>query len=198
MSQRRSGPDKSGAPLERRPRARRAGSKAISGAARSNTTAQLAESLSKVYDPKSAVTDRVLVAGLLLRVRELLLRELDAVLGRHGTSHARFQVLSIICRDHDGLQLREIAAQAAVHPTTMTATIDRLERDGLIERRADPTDRRAILAVATDKGHDVYEQARAELVAIEYGLSDVDLATITSLGEGLDALAAVLEARDPT
>ncbi|MGF7236344.1 MAG: hypothetical protein ACQSGP_15475, partial [Frankia sp.] len=67
-----------------------------------------------MYDLGPAATGRVLVAGLLLRVRELLLRELDAVLSQLGTSHARYQVLSIVCPEPEGLQLREIAARASV------------------------------------------------------------------------------------
>lgn len=162
---------------------------------RSATATRLTNSVSKLYDLGPAATERVLAAGLLLRVRELLLRELDAVLSRLGTSHARYQVLSIVCPEPGGLQLREIAARASVHPTTMTSTIDRLARDGLIERRADPNDRRGILAVATPKGQKLYQQAHAELAAIEYGLADIDSDTIASLIDGLDKVAAVFERR---
>ena len=133
-------------------------------------------------------------AGLLFRVRELLLRELDAALSTVGTSQARHQVLTIVCHAAGGgLQLGEIAARAAVHPTTMTSTIDRLERDGFIERRSDPKDRRGTLAVATKKGRDSYERGRKALLAIDYGLADVPKATIETLIETLDRLALELE-----
>jgi DNA-binding MarR family transcriptional regulator len=75
----------------------------------------------------------------------------------------------------------------------MTATIDRLVRGGLIERRADPDDRRRILAVATREGHNLYRRAHAELAAIEYGLADVDTETVKSLLKGLDNVALVFE-----
>ena len=137
--------------------------------------------------------DVVVAAGLLLRVRELLLRELDAALSAVGTSQARHQVLTIVCHAEDGLQLGEIAARAAVHPTTMTSTVDRLERDGFIERRSDPKDRRGTLAVATRKGQDSYEQGRRALMAIDYGLADVPKATVETAIASLERLALELE-----
>lgn len=185
-----------GATAARRPTGARAVSAARAG--RSATRVRLTDSVSKVYDLGSAATERVLAAGLLFRVRELLLRKLDAVLSEFGTSHAKYQVLSIVCHVPEGLQLSEIAARASVHPTTMTSTIDRLVRDGLIERQADPTDRRSILAVSTPKGRDLYERARAELAAIEYGLAEVDSKTIRSLLDALDKIAASFERRDAT
>jgi DNA-binding MarR family transcriptional regulator len=160
---------------------------------RSATSARIADALGQVYDLDSAGTERLIVAGLLLRVRDLLLRELDSVLSELGTSHAKYQVLSIVCPEPDGVQLSEIAARASVHSTTMTATIDRLVRGGLIERRADPNDRRRILAVATRDGHNLYRRAHAELAAIEYGLADVDSDVIKGLLEGLDNVALAFE-----
>ena len=136
--------------------------------------------------------------GCCCRVREMLLRDLDSTLNRFGTSHARYQVLSIVCNSAHGLQMGEIAARASVHPTTMTSTIDRLVRDGLLERQADPDDRRGVLAIATAKGQTLYRQARAELAAIAYGLSDLDEESTKSLLEGLDGLAVVLEQRAGT
>jgi DNA-binding MarR family transcriptional regulator len=164
--------------------------------ARSVTGARLSTWVGKMYDLDAAASERVVAAGLLLRVRELLLRDLDAVLGRLGTSHAKYQVLSIVYPEPDGLQLRDIAERASVHPTTMTGAVDRLARSGLIERRVDPTDRRGILAVATPEGRELYERAHADLVRREYGLADVDPDTVRTLVECLDAVAAALERPD--
>ena len=137
--------------------------------------------------------DVVVAAGLLFRTRELLLRELDAALNDVGTSQARHQVLTIVCHAAGGLQLSEIAARAAVHPTTMTSTIDRLERDGFIERRSDPKDRRGTLAVATKKGKNSYEQGRKALLAIDFGLANVPKGTVEMVISSLDRWALELE-----
>ena len=162
----------------------------------STVSRRLAESLGAMYDLEEEATDRVLAAGLLLRVRELVLHEIDANLAPLGTSHARFQVLSILYGEPDGLQLNEIAARASVHPTTMTSTVERLVRDGLIERRSKANNRRTVLAVCTREGRKLYRKAHAKLAAIEYGLSDVDIDAVQSLIRGLDAVAFTFEKAD--
>jgi DNA-binding MarR family transcriptional regulator len=170
----------------RKPRSRR----------QSATTGHLIESYSKVYAVDSDAIQRIVAAGLLMRVRDLLLRELDEVLSKFGTSFARYHVLAIICREGEGIQLTEIATLAGVHPTTLTATIDRLVRDGFIERRRDPVDRRGVFAVGTRKGYEQYREARAELAAIQYGLADIDLASVKRLTEDLDKIAELIERRN--
>lgn len=89
----------------------------------------------------------------------------------------------------------EIASRAALHPATLTGTIDRLVRDGLIKRRAVTKDRRATRIVATQKGIKLYEEARDALIDIGFGLDDISLETIYSLNAALDRVAEVLEQR---
>lgn len=181
-------------PREQKPAAKRppANAKVVTNK-QSMTIGHLTASLDKVYDIDATAFQRIVAAGMMLRVRDLLLRRMDQALSEFGTSHARFQVLAIICHESEGLQLSEIAAQASVHPTTLTSTVDRLVRDGLIERRANPNDRRGIFAVGTRKGYELYRKARASLSGIEYGLSDVDTATISKLIVNLDRVALQLE-----
>lgn len=159
----------------------------------SGALGRVADTISRGYDLEPEVAAKAQAAGLLLRVRDLLIRDLDALLAPLGTSNARYQVLAIICRSEDGLQIGEIAARASVHPTTMTSTIDRLRRDGLIRRRSVPSDRRAIKIVATAKGQELYEQARDALVSVEFGLAEVDSSIIDVLLPSLDSVAKVLE-----
>lgn len=154
---------------------------------------RLAASVSGAYGVGTSTTVRALFTGLLQRTRELVLGEVDDLLAPLKTSHTRYQVLAIVCRSPDGLQLGELADRAFVKPSTMTSTIDRLLRDGLIERQADPADRRGILAVATPKGHKLYEKARTILEEAEFGLGGVDLGTLTILVECLDKVAGALE-----
>jgi DNA-binding MarR family transcriptional regulator len=51
--------------------------------------------------------------------------------------------------EEDGLRIGELARRARLSKQTMTEMIRRLERDGLIERRPDPTDARASLIFLT-------------------------------------------------
>lgn len=61
-----------------------------------------------------------------------------------------------------------------VHPTSVTNTIDRLERQGLVRRRPNPNDGRGTLAEITDSGREVVEHATRDLLAMEFGLDCYD------------------------
>jgi DNA-binding MarR family transcriptional regulator len=49
---------------------------------------------------------------------------------------------------HGPLSPSVLARRAGLHPATMTGILDRLERDGWIERGRDPSDRRGVLVSA--------------------------------------------------
>jgi MarR family transcriptional regulator for hemolysin len=62
---------------------------------------------------------------------------------RHfGISRAQWAVLIRIDR-HEGLKQTELAEMLDLQPISLTRLLDRLAENGLIERRADPNDRRA-------------------------------------------------------
>lgn len=58
------------------------------------------------------------------------------------------------------MPMGELAALLGVDPPNLTAVVDDLERTGLVERRAHPTDRRVKLVVATDAGTALAHQAQ--------------------------------------
>ncbi len=49
-------------------------------------------------------------------------------------------------------RMSELAARLGLNPRTITAAVDALEREGLLERRAEPADRRATRVALTDAG----------------------------------------------
>ncbi len=64
---------------------------------------------------------------------------------------------------HKGpLPVNTLGKKILISSGSMTAAIDRLERQGLVERRASPTDRRARVAHLTAKGRDLIEPLFAE------------------------------------
>jgi MarR family transcriptional regulator for hemolysin len=65
----------------------------------------------------------------------------DHLMQAHGTTRARATILAQLERRPD-LSQKELAAIAEVSPVTITRLIDRLETLGLVERCADPADRR--------------------------------------------------------
>jgi DNA-binding MarR family transcriptional regulator len=77
--------------------------------------------------------------------------------------------------EDDGLRMGELAARARVSKQTMTTMVGLLERDGLVERRADPSDGRASLVFLT-------ERARRFRPVAETTLAGLDRLVIETLG----------------
>jgi DNA-binding MarR family transcriptional regulator len=81
-----------------------------------------------------------------------------------GLTAPRLSALSVVVFAGP-LALRDLAAAEGVTPPTMTRLVDGLEADGLVVRRDDPSDGRAIRIRATAKGTKLLMNARARRVA---------------------------------
>jgi len=63
---------------------------------------------------------------------------------------------------HEGaLRMKELAEKLGVTTGTLTVTVDRLERKGLIERQPHETDRRSYRVVLTAAGHEHFARHHA-------------------------------------
>ncbi len=91
---------------------------------------------------------------LLGDVSRLLRRRFDERARASGASVAQWRVLKILERQ-PGLNQGQIAELLEVEPITACRMIDRLEEAGLVERRRDPSDRRAWRIHLTDKADPV-------------------------------------------
>jgi DNA-binding MarR family transcriptional regulator len=60
-----------------------------------------------------------------------------------GLTHGQFFVL-VALLEEDGILPSQLADKAALDRPTITGLLDRLERDGWIERSLDPSDRRVL------------------------------------------------------
>lgn len=80
-----------------------------------------------------------------------------------GLSAARLSALSVLVFGGERT-LGELAGAEHVRPATMTRVVQALERDGLVRREADPTDRRATRLSATKKGERMLWRARERRV----------------------------------
>jgi DNA-binding MarR family transcriptional regulator len=117
-----------------------------------------------------------------MRAHQILLSELDALLRPFELTFARYEALVLLSFSRTGaLPLRLIGERLMVHPTSVTNTIDRLERAGLVARRPNPQDRRGTLAEITPAGREVVETATAVLMAAEFGLAGYDEAELDNL-----------------
>ncbi|MGH2714092.1 MAG: MarR family winged helix-turn-helix transcriptional regulator [Thermoleophilaceae bacterium] len=69
--------------------------------------------------------------------------------------------------EEDGLHIGEIARRAGLSKQTMTTMVRLCERDGLVERRPDPADRRAVRVRLTPKARRFQPAAERVLAALE-------------------------------
>ncbi|HET7247640.1 MAG TPA: MarR family transcriptional regulator [Streptosporangiaceae bacterium] len=75
-----------------------------------------------------------------------------------GISPAGLGVLRLLAA-RDGLKSSEVAARGWWTPGTVTSVVDTLVRDGYVERRREPADRRVVRLHLTDAGRRKAEQA---------------------------------------
>ena len=109
-----------------------------------------------------------------------------------GLSVPSFRLIGEVSRVPAGLRQGELASRLGVSAPTVSAAVTRLERDGLVERRADPDDpraRRVCLAEGANlqPGIDVLLGLEAQLLD---GLSAVEEQTMR---QGIAALQQRLE-----
>ncbi len=88
--------------------------------------------------------------------------------------------------EEDGLRMGELAARARLSKQTMTTMVRLLERDGLVERRTDPSDGRASLVFLSERAHSFRPVAEATL-------GELDLLVVGALStRGRDEVQAGL------
>lgn len=86
-------------------------------------------------------------------------REWDERLRAIGLTHAALVAIDILLRTGP-TGADTIARTARVQPQTMSRTLERAERDGLVERTAHPEDRRRRVVSVTDVGRRAWETAQ--------------------------------------
>ena len=77
-----------------------------------------------------------------------------------GVTRAQWKVLFRLHR-RPGLRQIELADMLDIEPITLSRIVDRLEESGLVERRPDPSDRRAWRLHVTAKAQPLIEKLRA-------------------------------------
>lgn len=101
-----------------------------------------------------------------------------------GLTRSQWQVLAHLLRSN-GMQQKQLAEEMDITAITLTGLLDRMERDGWVERRADPADRRAKRIFLTEKVAPVMKELRAlgreVRNSAQAGLSDAEQQTLISL-----------------
>lgn len=131
------------------------------------------------------------VVTSIMRVQQLLIGALDAQLKPFDITFARYEVLVLLTFSRQGkLPLSKVGERLMVHPTSVTNAIDRLEKQGLVQRIPDVRDGRRVLASLTDSGRRLTKKATEALSEISFGIDGQPLESQEQLYDLLRKLRA--------
>lgn len=105
-------------------------------------------------------TGKDTIGFLLNDAARLMRRDFERRARPLGLTRAQWQMMFHLARN-EGCNQATLAELLEVEPITLARLIDRLEASGLVERRADPNDRRARLLFLGAHAHPLLEELRA-------------------------------------
>ena len=107
---------------------------------------------------------------LVNRSARLMAAALGRRLQRHGVAIGQWAVLLFLYQQ-DGLSQAELSRKVAIEPPTMVRTLERMVRDGLVERRPDPRDARLTRIYLTNQAIGLRDALFAEARALNRGVA---------------------------
>ena len=115
--------------------------------------------------------------GVARRLRHLTHEILEPL----GITPGQSRAVSVLSK-HGVMRLNELSEHLRIAPRSTTEVVDGLQERGMVERRPDPADRRAILVALTGSGEKIGElirtARRAEAERFFAALDDTDRATL--------------------
>lgn len=100
----------------------------------------------------------------MLIVADHLREKLDKVCGKHGITHGQYNVLRILRGVYpEGHPRCEISARLLERAPDVTRMVDRLEKEGYVERDRSTQDRRLSITRITKKGLKLIEKLTPEI-----------------------------------
>lgn len=107
----------------------------------------------------------------MMRIHHKVQRSESASLAEHNLTLPQFDVLAQLDRE-EGITQQALADRLLVTKGNVCGLMDRMMEQGLVERRADPEDRRAYMLHLTPKGKQLIQDvmpAHTELIAEQIG-----------------------------
>jgi MarR family transcriptional regulator for hemolysin len=115
---------------------------------------------------------------------KLVAKAFNDALTQAGGSLPTWLVLSSLKEEHRRTQL-DLARAVGIEGPTLTRHLDGLERAGLVERRRDPTDRRAVQVELTEAGERLHAALLKAVISfnrqLTAGLDDAELARLREM-----------------
>ena len=134
----------------------------------------------------AAVEVADLIGSVARRIRTAANRDL----GPLGITWSQLRALRTVDRCTGAIRMSELAARLGIARRSATSVVDELVGRGLLERRADPGDRRAVEVAVTPAGtrllRRLQDRRRSAARQVLAALSEADLATLRDLLRRLD------------
>jgi len=125
---------------------------------------------------------------VLLRVGRELRREAREV----GVSPEQVSLL-VAVKYAPGIGIGDLAARERVSAPAMSNHVDRLERDGLVQRTPSPSDRRRVGLTLTDDGQRVLRRVRSQRTAwLATRLKDLSPEQLAAIDAAIEPLSELL------
>jgi DNA-binding MarR family transcriptional regulator len=126
--------------------------------------------------------------GRVIVLARYLEKSVHAALAEHGLNLGQFDILATLRRQGPDARMTptQLLRSVMLSSGGMTNRLDRLEAAGLIERQADPDDRRGVVVGLTERGRKVIDAATAARFAeAAASLPPLAAAEVTSLAGAL-------------
>jgi DNA-binding MarR family transcriptional regulator len=125
----------------------------------------------------------------LMRAQQILMTRLNELLRPFELTFPRYEALMLLRFSRAGaLPLGRIGTRLQVHPTSVTNTVDGLEKLGLVRREPSERDRRITLAVLTAEGRSRADRATRVLNDAAFGTHPLETDELDGLSILLDPL----------
>src|SRR5947209_15423421 len=118
----------------------------------------------------SQTTVHAEIGLLIARLARLWRREADQALADHGLSQATAHPLRVLSGHGKCVRQGALADELGIEGPSLVRLIDLLQSEGLVERREDPTDRRAKTLHLTKAGETKVEETSRILRRVRAGL----------------------------
>lgn len=111
-----------------------------------------------------------------------------------GLSYAQIRALVMLADESRAVTAGELARMSGLTPGSVTALLDQLEAERIVERRRGETDRRVVVVSLTPRGRELVAEKRTRWRASwEAALADVPDAQLAAAIDVMRRMAAMLD-----
>lgn len=145
-------------------------------------------------EPGASSSAEQVVAGL-AKLSLVMRHEAWKASGRRGLTPTQSQILAVIAGSREPVGIKAVAEQLAVTAGTVSEAVTTLTDKGLVEKRTDPSDGRALVLVLTRAGRREAAKAAQWPEALRRAVEELPMAEQGGLLRGLAGMVRWLQAQ---